>query len=102
MPLVLLNSPSWFQSPARSLLAPPTLLNPPPPPPLCPPPGPPQELLHQLGMSHTTHLTRREWGLLRSSWGRPRRLSLSFLKEERIKLEAYRWGGWVCVWGGGA
>ena len=35
-------------------------------------------------------LSRPEWALVRSAFGRPRRLSLQFLKEERVKLEAYR------------
>lgn len=36
-------------------------------------------------------LTRAEWGVLRSAFGRPRRLSLTFLKQQRVMLEAYRW-----------
>jgi len=35
-------------------------------------------------------LTSGEWAILRGAFGKPRRLSLQFLKEERIKLEAYR------------
>jgi hypothetical protein len=30
---------------------------------------------------------------MRGAAGRPRRLSLAFLKQERHKLEAYRWAG---------
>lgn len=37
-----------------------------------------------------THLTRTEWSVLRGALGKPRRLSLAFLKQERQKLEAYR------------
>lgn len=44
-----------------------------------------------MGLGHVTHLTRPEWGLVRSVFGAPRRLSLAFLKEERSKLEVYRW-----------
>lgn len=50
-----------------------------------------------MGLGHVTHLTRPEWGLVRGVFGPPRRLSLAFLKEERVKLEAYR-----CVWSGGS
>ena len=35
-------------------------------------------------------LTRCEWSSIRSNWGRPRRLSGSFLKGERQKLSQYR------------
>ncbi|GLC49109.1 hypothetical protein PLESTB_000183400 [Pleodorina starrii] len=38
----------------------------------------------------TTKLTRLEWSVLRSALGRPRRLSLAFLREERLRLEGYR------------
>lgn len=48
------------------------------------------ELLLQAGLPQALRLTRREWGLLRSSFGKPRRFSLQFLREERLKLEAYR------------
>jgi hypothetical protein len=30
--------------------------------------------------------------MLRGALGRPRRLSLSFLREERLRLEGHRWG----------
>jgi hypothetical protein len=52
----------------------------------------PQELLDSSGLGHVTHLTRTEWSVLRGALGKPRRLSLNFLKQERQKLEAYRWG----------
>jgi hypothetical protein len=48
------------------------------------------DLTASLGLGNVHRLTRGEWGLLRSAFGAPRRLSLRFLKEERIKLEAYR------------
>ena len=35
-------------------------------------------------------LTRKEWSLVRAGLGKPRRLSLKFLKEERARLEAWR------------
>ncbi|EFJ49734.1 hypothetical protein VOLCADRAFT_89488 [Volvox carteri f. nagariensis] len=38
----------------------------------------------------TSKLTRLEWSVLRASLGRPRRLSLAFLREERLRLEGYR------------
>ncbi|KAG2495072.1 hypothetical protein HYH03_006683 [Edaphochlamys debaryana] len=38
----------------------------------------------------TTKLTRLEWSVLRGALGRPRRLSLAFLREERLRLEGYR------------
>lgn len=37
-----------------------------------------------------TRLTRAEWSMIRASLGKPRRLSLPFLREERQKLENYR------------
>jgi hypothetical protein len=49
--------------------------------------------LQLLGLSSVAKLTRAEWALLRGSFGRPRRLSLGFLKEERTKLESFRWAG---------
>jgi len=48
------------------------------------------EYLDHLGMSQVTRLTRAEWCMIRASLGRPRRLSLPFLREERQKLENYR------------
>ncbi|KAK9820084.1 hypothetical protein WJX72_005985 [[Myrmecia] bisecta] len=49
-----------------------------------------QDYLSHMGMAHVERLTRTEWGIIRASLGRPRRLSLNFLREERAKLEAYR------------
>jgi hypothetical protein len=49
-----------------------------------------QDMLDGVGLGHVTHLTRCEWSVLRGAAGRPRRLSLTFLKQERHKLEAYR------------
>lgn len=54
------------------------------------PPAVPQALLHALGLPSLTHLTRGEWRVLRRSLGRPRRLSLSFLKQARANLGAWR------------
>lgn len=51
----------------------------------------PQELLDGSGLGHVTHLTRTEWSVLRGALGCPRRLSLNFLRQERQKLEAYRY-----------
>lgn len=48
-----------------------------------------QDFIASLGLSGVA-LTRTEWGLLRGALGRPRRLSLSFLKQERTRLEGYR------------
>lgn len=50
-----------------------------------------QELLDASGLGHLSHLTRPEWSVLRGAFGRPRRLSLAFLKQERVKLEMYRY-----------
>lgn len=49
-----------------------------------------QDFMNHLGIGSINCLTRAEWSLLRGALGRPRRLSLSFLKEERMRLEAYR------------
>lgn len=49
-----------------------------------------QELLDVLGLSHVTHLPRGDWALLRAALGQPRRLSLAFLKQERMRLELHR------------
>jgi hypothetical protein len=35
-------------------------------------------------------LARPEWSVLRGALGRPRRLSLGFLRQERARLELYR------------
>lgn len=49
-----------------------------------------KELMGKLGIGNVTKMTRGEWALLRGSFGKPRRMSLQFLKEERMKLEAFR------------
>lgn len=43
-----------------------------------------------VGLGPGVRLTRREWGAVRRALGRPRRLSLAFLRQERAKLETYR------------
>ncbi|XP_078438778.1 DNA binding protein isoform X2 [Wolffia australiana] len=48
------------------------------------------EYLDHVGLGHIPRLTRVEWGVIRSSLGKPRRLSAQFLREERDKLEEYR------------
>ncbi|GAY35971.1 hypothetical protein CUMW_019620 [Citrus unshiu] len=48
------------------------------------------EYLDHVGLSHVPRLTRVEWGVIRSSLGRPRRFSEQFLKEEKEKLNQYR------------
>ncbi|XP_062108592.1 protein ALWAYS EARLY 3-like isoform X2 [Humulus lupulus] len=48
------------------------------------------EYLNHVGLGHVTRLTRVEWGVIRSSLGRPRRFSEQFLKEEKEKLNLYR------------
>ncbi|KAM6545215.1 hypothetical protein CsatB_025951 [Cannabis sativa] len=48
------------------------------------------EYLIHVGLGHVTRLTRVEWGVIRSSLGRPRRFSEQFLKEEKEKLNEYR------------
>ncbi|KAL6009859.1 hypothetical protein ACLOJK_000290 [Asimina triloba] len=48
------------------------------------------EYLNHVGLGHVPRLTRVEWGVIRSSLGKPRRLSQQFLREERDKLEEYR------------
>ena len=47
-------------------------------------------LARHCGIPPKAKLTRREWSVLRSMLGRPRRLSLAFLREQRAKLEAHR------------
>eukprot|EP00879_Flechtneria_rotunda_P011770 GHRR01012295.1.p1 GENE.GHRR01012295.1~~GHRR01012295.1.p1 ORF type:complete len:583 (+),score=258.78 GHRR01012295.1:822-2570(+) len=49
-----------------------------------------QELLDATGLGHVTHLTGGEWSIVRSAFGRPRRVSLAFLKQERGRLNLYR------------
>lgn len=48
------------------------------------------ELLAHMGLPEKASLTRKEWTVLRSSLGRPRRLSWAFLRDCRAKLEAHR------------
>lgn len=48
------------------------------------------EYLNHVKLGHVPRLTRVEWGVIRSSLGKPRRLSQKFLEEEREKLEQYR------------
>ncbi|XP_073053694.1 protein ALWAYS EARLY 3-like isoform X1 [Primulina eburnea] len=48
------------------------------------------EYLYHVGLGHVPRLTRAEWGVIRSSLGRPRRFSEQFLKEEKQKLNQYR------------
>uniref|UniRef100_A0A0D9X4F2 DIRP domain-containing protein n=1 Tax=Leersia perrieri TaxID=77586 RepID=A0A0D9X4F2_9ORYZ len=48
------------------------------------------EYLNHVKLGHVPRLTRVEWGVIRSSLGKPRRLSKQFLQEERDKLAQYR------------
>ncbi|KAB2059757.1 hypothetical protein ES319_A11G328900v1 [Gossypium barbadense] len=48
------------------------------------------EYLNHVSLDHIPRLTRVEWGVIRSSLGKPRRLSEHFLIEEREKLKQYR------------
>ncbi|XP_051214162.1 protein ALWAYS EARLY 3 isoform X2 [Lolium perenne] len=48
------------------------------------------EYLNHVKLGHVPRLTRVEWGVIRSSLGKPRRLSKQFLHEEREKLSQYR------------
>ncbi|KAL4339921.1 hypothetical protein GQ457_08G009640 [Hibiscus cannabinus] len=48
------------------------------------------EYLNHVGLGHIPRLTRVEWGVIRSSLGKPRRFSECFLYEERDKLKQYR------------
>ncbi|XP_020105525.1 protein ALWAYS EARLY 2 isoform X3 [Ananas comosus] len=48
------------------------------------------EYLNHVRLGHVPRLTRAEWGVIRSSLGKPRRLSKKFLQEEREKLQRYR------------
>ncbi|CAL1393451.1 unnamed protein product [Linum trigynum] len=48
------------------------------------------EYLNHVGLGHIPTLTRVEWGVIRSSLGKPRRFSEHFLHEERNKLQQYR------------
>ena len=49
-----------------------------------------QEFLAQMGMDRGVRLSRLEWAAVRGALGRPRRLSQSFLRQERVRLEAHR------------
>jgi hypothetical protein len=51
-----------------------------------------QEFLDHAGIGNCQRLQRSEWAMIRRSLGKPRRLSLQFLHEERAELEAYRAG----------
>ncbi|KAL4592913.1 hypothetical protein LXL04_005920 [Taraxacum kok-saghyz] len=48
------------------------------------------EYLYHVGLGHVPRLTRVEWGVIRSSLGKPRRFSPNFLKEEKEKLNQYQ------------
>ncbi|XP_071726393.1 protein ALWAYS EARLY 3-like isoform X2 [Rutidosis leptorrhynchoides] len=48
------------------------------------------EYLHHVGLGHIPRLTKVEWGVIRSSLGKPRRFSSNFLREEKEKLWQYR------------
>ncbi|KAA8536869.1 hypothetical protein F0562_029347 [Nyssa sinensis] len=48
------------------------------------------EYLNHVGLGHIPRLTRVEWGVIRSSLGKPRRFSEHFLGEEKEKLKQYR------------
>ncbi|GER33135.1 hypothetical protein STAS_09245 [Striga asiatica] len=48
------------------------------------------EYLYHVGLGHVSRLTRVEWGVIRSSLGKPRRFSEQFLREEKQKLSLYR------------
>ncbi|KAK1390484.1 Always early [Heracleum sosnowskyi] len=48
------------------------------------------EYLLHVGLGHVPRLTHVEWGVIRSSLGKPRRFSEQFLKEEKEKLNRYR------------
>ncbi|XP_047310135.1 protein ALWAYS EARLY 3-like [Impatiens glandulifera] len=48
------------------------------------------EYLNHVGLGHVPRLTRVEWGVIRSSLGKPRRFSEEFLREEKDKLNQYR------------
>ncbi|KAL7235191.1 hypothetical protein ACSBR1_018644 [Camellia fascicularis] len=48
------------------------------------------EYLNHVGLGHIPRLTRVEWGVIRSSLGKPRRFSEHFLHEEKEKLKQYR------------
>ena len=47
-------------------------------------------LLNDLGIGHVDKLSRTEWAYIRGKLGKPRRLSVRYLEEEREKLQQYR------------
>ncbi len=49
-----------------------------------------QALLDALHLPSLTHMRRTDWQTLRRALGRPRRLSLAFLKQQRARLTAWR------------
>ncbi|XP_051152756.1 protein ALWAYS EARLY 3-like isoform X2 [Andrographis paniculata] len=48
------------------------------------------EYLCHVRLGHVSELTKAEWGIIKSSLGKPRRFSNQFLKEEIVKLNQYR------------
>ncbi|KAL6964764.1 hypothetical protein U1Q18_035821 [Sarracenia purpurea var. burkii] len=48
------------------------------------------EYLKHVGLHHVPRLSRIEWGVIRSSLGKPRRFSEHFLHDEKEKLKQYR------------
>ncbi|KAG6586258.1 Protein ALWAYS EARLY 3, partial [Cucurbita argyrosperma subsp. sororia] len=48
------------------------------------------EYLNHVGLKNIPRLTRLEWSVIRSSLGKPRRLSECFLHGERMKLKLFR------------
>jgi hypothetical protein len=48
------------------------------------------EYLKHCGLDHIEKFTRADWRLIHRSLGKPRRLSLPFLRRERLDLERYR------------
>ena len=49
-----------------------------------------QDFLVQMGLDRGVRLSRLEWAAVRGALGRPRRLSQTFLRQERVRLEAHR------------
>ncbi len=48
------------------------------------------DCLANMNLSHVTSLKRKQWRHIRSKMGHPRRVSRSFLSQERRKVEQYR------------
>ena len=48
------------------------------------------EYLKHCGLDHIDKFTRNDWRIIRQSLGKPRRLSLPFLRRERLELERHR------------